>query len=362
MGKEKSKPSGQLEFSADHFNSSVARLTSNSIGELQGLVSELQKMQEFLTSEVTSVQRQIDSALGGINIIVETIGPWKSIASSQTLPPGARNVRTGGLAAILSNAIASGSNGRDAPLSGFAGSREHVHPPHGPGERSTKKANRNAQTVAEFPNMAQRAVVQFLSLDDWKVAACLPIPAGELMLSRIRNYGWIEIRGKSTIRQSSSPRRGSRRCGRPFETSRLVELERRRRNDITGRKNRCTIPQKLTNFRAEPPSVDRPIAEKAASDAVVSEPAGEEANATRVDDQPTSASQGTMAEQTSSPWAGLDLDTAIRLRWALRDIKAKRTKLTPVSPSDLKTLLEMGLIEMRDDAPLLTNEGHQALD
>jgi hypothetical protein len=114
---------------------------------------------------------------------------------------------------------------------------------------------------------------------------------------------------------------------------------------------------------AEPtPSLDRPIAEKAAFEAVVSQPAGEEANATRVDDQPTSASRETMAEQTSSPWAGLDLDTAIRLRWALRDIKGKRTKLTPVSPSDLKSLLEMGLIEMRDDAPLLTNEGHQALD
>ena len=101
LGKEKSKPAGQLEFSADRFNSSVARLTSNSIGELQGLVSELQKMQEFLTSEVDSVQRQIDSALGGINIIVETIGPFKSIVSSQTLPPGTRNVRTGGLAAHI---------------------------------------------------------------------------------------------------------------------------------------------------------------------------------------------------------------------------------------------------------------------
>jgi len=111
-----------------------------------------------------------------------------------------------------------------------------------------------------------------------------------------------------------------------------------------------------------PPSVDRPIADKAASEAVVSEPAGEEANATRVDDQPTSASQGTMAEQTSSPWAALDLDMAIRLRWALRDIKAKRTKLTPVSPGDLKTLIEMGLIEMCDDATMLTNEGHHALD
>ena len=114
---------------------------------------------------------------------------------------------------------------------------------------------------------------------------------------------------------------------------------------------------------AEPtPSVDRPIAKKAASDAVVSQPAGEEAIATWVDGQPTSAPHGTLAEQTSSPWAGLDLDTAIRIRWALRDIKGKRTKLTPVSPSDLKTLLEIGLIEMRDDAPLLTNEGHHALD
>ena len=58
-------------------------------------------------------------------------------------------------------------------------------------------------------------------------------------------------------------------------------------------------------------------------------------------------------EQAKSLLAGLDLDTAIRLRWALRDIKAKRTKLTPVSPGDLKTLIELGLIEMREDAPML---------
>ena len=113
---------------------------------------------------------------------------------------------------------------------------------------------------------------------------------------------------------------------------------------------------------AEPtPSVDRPIAEKSTPETVVSEPAVEEANATRVDDRPTLASQG-MAEQTNSPWARLDLDTAIRLRWALRDIKAKRTKLTPVRPRDLEILIEMGLVEMRDDAPLLTNAAHQALD
>jgi hypothetical protein len=110
------------------------------------------------------------------------------------------------------------------------------------------------------------------------------------------------------------------------------------------------------------PSVERPVVEKAASETVVIETAIEEAIATRVDDQPTSASQGTMAAQTSSLWTGLDLDSAIRLRWALRDIKAKRTKLTPVSSSDLKTLMEMGLIEMRGDAPMLNKVAYQALN
>jgi hypothetical protein len=72
--------------------------------------------------------------------------------------------------------------------------------------------------------------------------------------------------------------------------------------------------------------------------------------------------QTTISNQAFAPLAGLDLDTVIRLRWALRDIKAKRTKLTPVSQSDLEALTEMGLIEMRDDALMLTNKGHQALD
>jgi hypothetical protein len=46
----------------------------------------------------------------------------------------------------------------------------------------------------------------------------------------------------------------------------------------------------------------------------------------------------------------------------LRDIKAKRTKLSPVGPDDLTALIELGLVEMRDGAPILTNEGDRALD
>ncbi len=103
---------------------------------------------------------------------------------------------------------------------------------------------------------------------------------------------------------------------------------------------------------AEPPpttSVDQAIADDDVSERSV-EIAGAAENAT------------TMVDQRRSLLDGLNLDTAIRLRWALRDIKAKRTKLTPISQNDLMALIELGLIEMRDEQPMLTDEGHRALD
>jgi hypothetical protein len=63
-----------------------------------------------------------------------------------------------------------------------------------------------------------------------------------------------------------------------------------------------------------------------------------------------------------TPFAHLGLERAIALRWTLRDIKAKRLKLSPVSASDLNILTELGLIEMHDDLPVLTNAGHNVLD
>jgi len=38
--------------------------------------------------------------------------------------------------------------------------------------------------------------MQCLSLDDWKVVAHLPVPVGELMVSRLLDYGWIESRSE----------------------------------------------------------------------------------------------------------------------------------------------------------------------
>jgi len=68
------------------------------------------------------------------------------------------------------------------------------------------------------------------------------------------------------------------------------------------------------------------------------------------------------AQQAKSLLAGLDLDTAIRLRWVMRDIRAKRTKLSPVSENDLAALIDLGFVEMREELPRLTGLGFLALD
>jgi hypothetical protein len=55
--------------------------------------------------------------------------------------------------------------------------------------------------------------------------------------------------------------------------------------------------------------------------------------------------------------AGLELKDAVRLRWTLHDIKSQRTELVPVSPEDLRILIDMGLGQMWDDVPVVTPAG-----
>ena len=55
------------------------------------------------------------------------------------------------------------------------------------------------------------------------------------------------------------------------------------------------------------------------------------------------------------------LDTAIRLRWVLRDIRAGRVKLLAPSSDDLRSLAELGLVTVDDDKLILTEAGYAAI-
>ena len=57
----------------------------------------------------------------------------------------------------------------------------------------------------------------------------------------------------------------------------------------------------------------------------------------------------------------VERDRAVSLRWALRDIKERRLSWSPVSPNDLQILIDFGLVEMRNDKPVLTNAGLDAI-
>ena len=72
-------PRTQIEADPERIKAAIARLTSNSINGLEGLMSELQQLQAFLKGEVERVRGEIESALAGINIIIETVAPWKTI-------------------------------------------------------------------------------------------------------------------------------------------------------------------------------------------------------------------------------------------------------------------------------------------
>jgi hypothetical protein len=99
LAEQDTRPS-QLETDAERIKSSVVRLTSKSIDGLEGLTTELQELQKFLNSEVQRVQGEIDSALAGIKIIIETIAPWKSTQASAVPPSNPRSFRAGPAANI----------------------------------------------------------------------------------------------------------------------------------------------------------------------------------------------------------------------------------------------------------------------
>ncbi|MBX9646388.1 MAG: hypothetical protein K2X57_04950 [Xanthobacteraceae bacterium] len=61
-------------------------------------------------------------------------------------------------------------------------------------------------------------------------------------------------------------------------------------------------------------------------------------------------------------FANLSLERAIGLRWTLRDIQARRLKMSPVSDEDMRVLTDLGMVEFRDEGPVLTQAGTVAVN
>jgi hypothetical protein len=59
---------------------------------------------------------------------------------------------------------------------------------------------------------------------------------------------------------------------------------------------------------------------------------------------------------TDDPLAHFGLE-AIDLRWTLRDIMAKRGSLFPFDQEQVRRLIDLGLVERRDDKPFVTIKG-----
>ena len=98
---EQGVPKPKIGSDIERFRSSLERLTLSSIDGLGGLTSELQELQKCLQTEVDRVQGEIESALAGIKIIVETIAPWINNHPVSLAPPtSTRSVRAGPAATV----------------------------------------------------------------------------------------------------------------------------------------------------------------------------------------------------------------------------------------------------------------------
>lgn len=63
-------------------------------------------------------------------------------------------------------------------------------------------------------------------------------------------------------------------------------------------------------------------------------------------------------ENDLDPLAQFGLD-AIDLRWTLKDIAAERSNM--INQQHLAQLIDLGLVEMREDVPYLTNAGQNTV-
>ena len=82
------KLNSKVGIDAERLRSSISKLTSNSVDELEKLISKLQELQEFLKFETSRVQGEIGSVLDGVGIIIEALAPWKNDGAPSTRTNG----------------------------------------------------------------------------------------------------------------------------------------------------------------------------------------------------------------------------------------------------------------------------------
>ena len=143
--------------------------------------------------------------------------------------------------------------------------------------------------------------------------------------------------------------------------SQRYQASRRGRMNHAARTSRWRARQKNVTHQGSPP---RPSDDGVSVDTAV---AASKSSA-------ASASDVAMGSQDHGPpfwcchWCGrrclpfVRTGNAIRPRWALRDIKGTRLKLTPVDPNDMRTLIDMGYVEEINDEPVVTAAGLQQIE
>jgi hypothetical protein len=164
-----------------------------------------------------------------------------------------------------------------------------------------------------------------------------------------------------------------------------LKIERREPGDVS---DKSSLDKLLAVLEREPRArtdPEGPVAPIASISAAVEQPVARPSSAIAADTKPVAGSElaavapavsSVSAETlTAEPKSALlraivepdiytaraDRDRAVGLRWVLRDIKNHRLKWSPVDQDDLRILIELGLVEMRDGAPMLTNAGVSAI-
>ena len=160
-----------------------------------------------------------------------------------------------------------------------------------------------------------------------------------------------------------------------------LKAERREPFDVNNKSSLDKLLAVLEHETAGRTDPGGPVAPIASIPATVEEPVARSSSAIVADTKPvigsdlpavSSISAETLSAEPKSALlmaivepdiytARADRDRAVALRWVLRDIKNNRLKWSPVDQDDLRILIQIGLVEMRDSAAVLTSAGVSAI-